>query len=91
MGLTPQYSLKPAYRLRRLTPASRASWSALTGSVARYVWDLADPTASGWIVPLGASGAPDSAHFTDQTEQYVRCELAPVHSPAVSTLRLQPG
>ena len=32
--------------------------NALTGSVARYLWDLADPNASGWIVPLGASGDP---------------------------------
>lgn len=64
--------------------------SALTGSVARYVWDLADPAASGWIVPLGASGDPDSPHFRDQTDQYVEGVLAPVHSPAVSSLRLQP-
>ncbi|MGA8848044.1 MAG: penicillin acylase family protein, partial [Nocardioides sp.] len=28
------------------------------GSVARYVWDLADRAAGGWVVPTGASGMP---------------------------------
>ncbi len=30
------------------------------GSVARYVWDLADRARSGWVVPLGAAGDPRS-------------------------------
>ena len=65
--------------------------NALTGSVARYLWNVANPAASGWIVPLGASGDPHNAHFTDQTEQYVAVELIPVVSPPVSTLTLSPG
>ena len=28
------------------------------GSVARYVWDLADRARSGWVVPMGAAGDP---------------------------------
>ncbi len=28
------------------------------GSVARYVWDLADRTAGGWVVPTGAQAVP---------------------------------
>ncbi|QGN33471.1 hypothetical protein GJV80_12345 [Microlunatus sp. Gsoil 973] len=27
-------------------------------SMARYVWDLADPSRSRWVVPFGASGGP---------------------------------
>ena len=38
----------------------------LTGSTARYVWDLADRANSRWVVPHGASGDPLSPHFTDQ-------------------------
>ena len=36
------------------------------GSVARYVWDLADRDDSGWVVPLGASGDPRDPHHHDQ-------------------------
>ncbi len=64
--------------------------NALTGSVARYRWDVADPAASGWVVPLGASGLPASPHFADQTERYVAVELTPVRSPAVHVLQLEP-
>lgn len=48
------------------------------GSVARYVWDLADRSASRWIVPLGASGVPGHAHHQDQLEHWQRGELVPV-------------
>ncbi|WP_018180263.1 penicillin acylase family protein [Jongsikchunia kroppenstedtii] len=44
------------------------------GSVARYVWDLADRDRSRWIVPLGASGDPRSPHFQDQTTQWAAGE-----------------
>lgn len=64
--------------------------NALTGSVARYQWDLADPTASGWVVPLGASGDPTSPHFADQTERYVAVALVPVHEPPVIAVELSP-
>ncbi len=40
------------------------------GSVARYAWDLADRDSSRWVVPLGAGGAPDSIHHTDQHETW---------------------
>ena len=51
---------------------------AMSGSTARYVWDLADPAASGWVVPLGVSGDPGSVHFADQTALYVEGRLIDV-------------
>jgi len=48
------------------------------GSVARYVWDVADPARSRWIVPFGASGRPGDEHFTDQLPLWVGGELVPV-------------
>lgn len=51
---------------------------ALTGSTARYVWDLGDRRRSRWVVPLGASGHPASPHFRDQQRHWARGELVPV-------------
>jgi penicillin amidase len=48
------------------------------GSVARYVWDLADRQRSGWVVPLGASGDPRDPHHHDQLELWAEARLAPV-------------
>ncbi|MFC7501164.1 penicillin acylase family protein, partial [Nocardioides sp. GCM10030258] len=58
------------------------SWPAISdaatrGAVARYVWDLADRTAGGWIVPTGASGLP-GAHYDDQLPSWIDGELAPI-------------
>ena len=39
---------------------------AYRGSVARWVWDLADRDRSRWGVPFGTSGDPTSPHFADQ-------------------------
>ena len=47
-------------------------------SVARYVWDLGDREASGWVVPLGAHGDPRSPHHLDQLPLWVAGRLAPV-------------
>lgn len=52
--------------------------SAWRGSVARYVWDLADRDNSGWVVPLGAAGDERSQHHADQMPVWVDCRLAPV-------------
>ncbi len=41
------------------------------GSVARFVWDLADVSGSGWVVPLGADGDPRRPHHHDQLEAWV--------------------
>ena len=51
---------------------------AYRGSVARYVWDLADPSASGWVVPMGAAGDPRSPHHLDQLEPWSQARLLPV-------------
>lgn len=48
------------------------------GSVARYVWDLADRGAGGWVVPLGALGDPGSPHHHDQLSLWAAAELAPL-------------
>jgi penicillin amidase len=47
-------------------------------SAARYAWDLADRSASGWIVPLGASGVLGDPHHHDQLPLWLRGSLAPV-------------
>jgi penicillin amidase len=52
--------------------------AAYRGSVARYAWDLADPAASGWVVPMGASGDPRSPHHLDQHEAWVQARLVEV-------------
>ncbi|WP_205474353.1 penicillin acylase family protein [Nocardioides sp. SYSU D00038] len=52
--------------------------ACVRGSVARYVWDLADRTAGGWVVPLGASGDPRSPHHHDQLGLWAEARLAPI-------------
>ncbi len=59
------------------------SYPALTdecsrGSVARYVWDLADRTAGGWVVPVGADGVAGRPHHQDQLPLWAAGELAPI-------------
>ena len=48
------------------------------GSVARYVWDLADRQHSGWVVPMGADGDPRGPHHHDQLEPWAAGDLVPV-------------
>jgi penicillin amidase len=56
---------------------------AKTGSVARYCWDVADWDRSGWVVPLGAAGAPPSPHAGDQQAAWAEGRLlAAPYSPA---------
>lgn len=47
-------------------------------SVARYVFDLGDWNASGWVVPLGASGHPGNRHWADQLTAWAECRLLPM-------------
>ncbi|GAB2763009.1 hypothetical protein GCM10027020_14140 [Nocardioides salsibiostraticola] len=58
------------------------------GAVARYVWDLEDRTAGGWVVPLGASGDPGHPHHHDQTASWAVGELLPIVT-AWGQLRLE--
>jgi penicillin amidase len=55
--------------------ATDACWR---GSVARYVWDLADRDAGGWVVPLGAAGDARDPHHLDQLPLWAAGELAPI-------------
>lgn len=48
------------------------------GSVARYVWDLSDRQASGWVVPMGADGDPRGQHHHDQLAAWAAGDLVPV-------------
>ncbi|TIC87458.1 penicillin acylase family protein [Nocardioides sp. GY 10113] len=61
-----------------------ASYPAITdacskGSVARYVWDLADRERGGWVVPTGASGLP-GPHERDQQPHWAAGTLVPIVS-----------
>jgi penicillin amidase len=47
-------------------------------SVARYVFDVGDWENSGWVVPLGASGDPGSAHYQDQAQSWSQVQLLPM-------------
>jgi penicillin amidase len=51
---------------------------AYRGAVARYVWDLAGVSSSGWVVPMGASGDPTSPHHLDQLDDWVAGRLVPI-------------
>lgn len=51
--------------------------AATRGAVARYVWDLADRTAGGWVVPTGASGVP-GPHHDDQLRPWLEGRLLPI-------------
>jgi penicillin G amidase len=50
----------------------------IRASAARFAWDLADRSRSGWIVPLGASGVLGEPHHHDQLPLWLRGELAPI-------------
>ena len=47
-------------------------------SVARYVFDTGDWSASRWVVPLGASGHPGSPHYADQAPIWSEVGLVPM-------------
>ncbi|SCC81159.1 penicillin acylase family protein [Saliniramus fredricksonii] len=71
--------------------------SSSYGSVARYVFDLADWDSSRWIVFHGSSGDPHSPFFSDQNELWSRLEMVPalysaraVDAHAVSRSYLEP-
>ena len=51
---------------------------AAAGSVARYVFDLADWERSGWIVPHGVSGVRGSGHDLDQRSAWLAGTLVPM-------------
>lgn len=49
-----------------------------SGSVARYVFDLADWDQSGWVLPHGEGGEPGHAHFADQVTAWRELQLLPM-------------
>ena len=73
-------------------------FTAVSVSVARYVYDPHDWRASRWIVPLGASGHPGSPHYADQQETWASVRTLPmlyawddVRASAQSAQRLRPA
>ncbi|MBT4096429.1 MAG: hypothetical protein HOE86_02220, partial [Gemmatimonadetes bacterium] len=54
------------------------SFVATGGSVNRYLMDPSDWTQSRWIVPLGASGHPASAHYADQASRWAELKYIPM-------------
>ena len=58
--------------------AAGMGFAVTGGSVARYVFDLADWDASSWIVPLGAHGDSANPHFADQRANWAAGELVPM-------------
>jgi len=48
------------------------------GSVARYVFDVGDWDASGWVVPHGVSGVRGSGHDLDQRSTWLEGDLVPM-------------
>ncbi len=58
------------------SPAAFATVTSL--SVARYAYDTANWDNSLWVVPLGSSGHPGSAHYQDQSETWRKVEMLPM-------------
>lgn len=61
------------------TRALGGTGACVHGPVARWVWDLAGD--SRWVVPLGASGEPDSPHHHDQQAVWAAGRTIPVKHP----------
>ncbi|GAB4085585.1 hypothetical protein GCM10028784_22150 [Myceligenerans cantabricum] len=53
---------------------------AARGSVARWIWDLADRRDSRWVVPFGASGRPGTPHTADQHTTWAAGDTVPVET-----------
>jgi penicillin amidase len=70
---------------------------AVFASVGRYVFDLADWDASGWVVPHGVSGVRGGGHDLDQRKAWLAGNLLPmaysaqaVAGVAVETFTVEP-
>ena len=53
-------------------------YTITASSVTRYCFDLSDWDNSGWTSPLGASGHPGSAHYSDQVTAWSEQKLFPM-------------
>jgi penicillin amidase len=74
-----------------------APFEVAAGPSLRQIVDLADPEASRWILPGGASGDPRSPHYADQVDEWLRGATRPMRVLAdeaverACALRLVPG
>jgi len=64
--------------VRAGTYLHRTGFRVQSGSVARYVFDLADWDRSGWVLPHGEGGEPGHPHFRDQVEAWRQLRLLPM-------------
>jgi len=55
-----------------------APFEVAAGPSLRQIVDLADPEASRWILPGGASGDPRSPHYADQVDEWLRGTTRPM-------------
>jgi penicillin amidase len=74
-----------------------AEFSIKSGSINRYIHDPSNWSNGRWIVPLGSSGHPGSAHFADQQQMWSKDETIPqlwdwdeIAETAETTQRLLP-
>ena len=74
---TPTPSRRPGTRWRPGSPFTVTSLS-----VYRQVVDLGDPGSASFVIPGGASGDPDSAHYADQFERWAAHERIPMAAAA---------
>lgn len=52
------------------------------GASCRLVWNLGDPAASTWSLPVGQSGHAGSSHYSDLMDRFHRGQPIPVFDPA---------
>ena len=62
------------------SPSPAAAFTVTNLSVYRQVVDLAEPGAGSWIVPGGASGDPNSPHYSDQLPLWAQHRRIPMRS-----------
>jgi penicillin amidase len=79
------FAMIPRARLSGDTDTVRATASTpgvtdacWRGSVARWIWDLSDRSASRWGVPFGAAGDSTSPHAADQLDTWLAAGTVPV-------------
>jgi len=62
-----------------MDPEGRISFPVGALSVYRQVVDFSKPEDGLWVIPGGASGIPESPHYSDQLELWADHKLVPMH------------
>lgn len=77
--MPPEVSVPGDGETVRMTGVTGPALRTGAGSVARYLFDLADWEACGWVVPHGPSADPADLHFSDQQAAWADARLLPMH------------